>query len=102
MYSAVGKFLSSFIPVLIFATASLAQKTNPNGYNKFFYENGKISSEGYLKNGKPDGYWKNYFPNGKIKIEGNRKNFELDSIWKFYDEKGHLTKTISYKKGEKH
>ncbi|HQQ92993.1 MAG TPA: hypothetical protein PLQ93_00445 [Bacteroidia bacterium] len=78
-----------------------AQQTNPNGYNKFYYENGKLSSEGLMKNGKPDGYWINYYKNGKIKTEGNRKNFLLDSIWKFYDEKGRLSKSIQYKEGKK-
>ena len=74
---------------------------NKNGYNKFFYENGKISSEGYMKDNKPDGYWKNYYENGKPKIEGNRKNFLLDSTWKFYDQKGRVTKLINYKIGKK-
>jgi antitoxin component YwqK of YwqJK toxin-antitoxin module len=78
-----------------------AQTTNPNGYNKFYYENGKISSEGLMKDGKPNGYWKNYYKNGKLKIEGNRRNFLLDSIWKFYDEKGRVTKSIDYKEGKK-
>ena len=43
-----------------------AQKneTDPNGYNKFYYKNGQISSEGYMVNGKPNGYWKNYYPDG--------------------------------------
>lgn len=82
----------------------LSQSTptnNPNGYNKFYYDNGAISSEGFMKDGKPEGYWKNYHKNGKLKIEGNRKNFQLDSIWKFYDEKGRITKSINYKVGKK-
>lgn len=78
-----------------------SQTTNKNGYNKFYYENGKISSEGTMREGKPDGYWKNYYDNGKLKIEGNRKNFVLDSIWKFYDVKGKITKSINYKEGKK-
>lgn len=78
-----------------------SQENNPNGYNRFFHENGKLSSEGYMKQGKPDGYWKNYYKNGKIKIEGNRKNYLLDSVWKFYDEKGRITKYITYLAGKK-
>ncbi len=78
-----------------------SQTTNKNGYNKFYYDNGAISSEGNMVDGKPEGYWKNYHKNGKIKIEGNRKNFQLDSIWKFYDEKGRLQKTVNYKEGKK-
>lgn len=90
-------FLSLVAPVLL-----AQQGSNPNGYNRFYYENGKISSEGTMKDGKPNGYWKNYYKNGKIKIEGNRRNFLLDSVWKFYDEKGRITKTIQYKEGKKH
>ncbi len=89
-------FLSLAVSVL-----QAQQVTNPNGYNRFLYENGKISSEGTMKDGKPNGYWKNYYKNGKLKIEGNRVNFLLDSVWKFYDDKGRLTKTIDYKTGKK-
>ncbi len=78
-----------------------SQTNNQNGYNKFFYENGAVSSEGTMRNGKPDGYWKNYHKNGKLKIEGNRKNFQLDSTWKFYDEKGRIQKLVNYKEGKK-
>ncbi len=97
MRSATGKLLLFLI--LLVSVDFNSQTTNPNGYNRFLYENGKVSSEGYLKNGKPDGYWKNYYPNGKIKIEGNRKNFKLDSTWRFFSERGHLTRTIEYSEG---
>ena len=72
-----------------------------NGSVKYYYDNGKISSEGLMKDAKPDGYWKNYYKNGKIKIEGNRKNYLLDSLWKFYNEQGKINKTIFYKLGKK-
>jgi antitoxin component YwqK of YwqJK toxin-antitoxin module len=72
-----------------------------DGYQKFYFTNGKISSEGTLKNGKPDGYWKSYNQNGTLKSEGNRKNFELDSLWKFYNEEGNLLLEINYQKGKK-
>ncbi|MCC7303719.1 MAG: hypothetical protein IT233_13850 [Bacteroidia bacterium] len=77
------------------------ENTNPNGYNKFYYDNGKISSEGTLKNGKPEGYWKTYYPNGNLKTEGNRKEFKLDSVWKFYGEDGKLQTTITYREDRK-
>ena len=72
-----------------------------NGFNKFYYSNGVLSSQGLLKNGKPDGYWKSYYETGKIKSEGNRVNFELDSLWKFYNEDGKLIVEIYYKSGKK-
>lgn len=96
------KILIVFVLVILIKPYTVfSQETNPNGYNKFYYENGKLSSEGTMKNGKPDGYWKNYHKNGKLKIEGNRKNLLLDSVWKFYDEKGRITKSINYAEGKK-
>jgi uncharacterized protein len=73
----------------------------PNGYNKIFYPNGKVSSEGYMRDGQPDGYWKTYFPSGVIKSEGNRKNHLLDSIWIFYNESGDTLQKVSYIMGKR-
>lgn len=95
-------FLKIFF--LLFPVAIVAQSKqniNPNGYNKFYYDNGKVSSEGPMHNGKPDGYWKTYSQNGTIKSEGNRKNFQLDSVWKFYNELGKLAFEFNYKEGKK-
>jgi len=88
----------------LFTIEMVAQDTthvNPNGYNKFYYDNGAVSSEGNMMNGKPDGYWKNYYENGHLKSEGNRKNYLLDSLWRFYDEDGKLVLEINYKEGKK-
>ena len=98
------KFCSVLFLLFSFFFLSLfsqAQITKPNGYNRYYYENGKISSEGYMRDGKADGYWKTYYKNGKVKIEGNRRQFLLDSIWRFYDEKGRITKSIRYSEGKK-
>lgn len=70
-------------------------------FQRFYYTNGKLNSEGNMRNGKPDGYWKTFHENGKLKSEGNRKNFELDSLWKFYDEDEKLILDLEYKKGKK-
>lgn len=83
--------------IFLFSIFLKAQKIKPNGYNKFTYPSGKISSEGYMKNAKPVGYWKSYYPNGILKTEGNRKNEKLDSVWRFYNRQGHLTQIIDYK-----
>ena len=88
------------VPVL-YSFAQVDQNVNINGYNKFYYENGKISSEGNMRDGRPDGYWKTYSLNGKIKSEGNRKNFQLDSLWKFYDDNGKILTEINYLNGKK-
>lgn len=92
-------FLLFALPLLVFAQPK--NEVNPNGYNTFYYDNGNVSSEGTMRDGKPDGYWKNFYPDGNIKNEGNRLNYELDSTWKFYDENGRINKSFSYKEGKK-
>lgn len=77
------------------------QEEIKDGYVKFYYPNGQVSSEGTMKNGKPDGYWKTYYVTGIIKSEGKRTNFMLDSIWAFYNQKGDTTQKISYMYGKK-
>ena len=70
-------------------------------FKRFFYENGQVSSEGFMKDGVPDGYWVSYHRNGEKKTEGNRVNNELDGLWKFYNEDGQISVSISYKDGKK-
>ena len=90
------------ISFLMLAEFVFAQDTIPKaGFTIFYYPNGKVSSEGLLKNGKPDGYWKSYNEDGTVKSEGNRKNFELDSLWKFYNQDGKVLVEINYKSGRK-
>jgi len=87
---------------ILCSIVSFSQDSSKTGtFTVFKYENGKISSEGKIRNGKPDGYWKTFYENGILKSEGNRKNYELDSIWKFYNEDGKLILDINYSKGKK-
>jgi len=72
-----------------------------DGYMKFYYPNGQVSSEGLMINGKPDGYWKTFYVTGIIKSEGKRTNHMLDSIWLFFDNKGDTIQKISYMYGKK-
>ena len=89
------------ICVALIIKEGFTQEVNSNGFNTFYYINGKVSSAGIMLNGKPNGYWKTYYENGNIKSEGNRKNLLLDSIWKFYNEKGVLSQEYNYKTGKK-
>ncbi len=68
---------------------------------KYFYQDGTLSSEGFLRNGQPDSCWKSYSPKGILLSEGNRKNYLLDGLWKFYDNDGKLQSEIFYKIGKK-
>ncbi|MBQ5512874.1 MAG: hypothetical protein IIT83_04225, partial [Bacteroidales bacterium] len=82
--------------IFVAATYCHAQEVNPNGYNKFYYPDGSISSEGNLRDGKPDGFWKTYYPNGQLKSIGRRTDFQLDSTWLFFDENGDTTSLVNY------
>ncbi len=72
-----------------------------DGYSIIYYKNGKISSEGWMKNGRPDGYWKTYYMTGILKSEGRRKNFLLDSTWVFYSSFGDTIEKINYLYGKR-
>lgn len=72
-----------------------------NGFQQFFYPNGKLASEGTMRNGQPDGYWKSYYETGMLKSEGNRKEFKLDSAWRFYNPEGKLVLKINFRDGKR-
>ncbi len=89
-----------FLGIPFLGLTQFVDSTQEN-YKAFYYEDGKISSEGILRDGKPDGYWITYFLNGLRKSEGNRKNFLLDSTWKFYKENGNIEYKINYLENKK-
>lgn len=64
-------------------------------FQQYRYDNGQISAQGYLLQGRPEGYWENFDPEGNLISEGCRKNFKLEGIWKFY-KKGKIVSEISY------
>jgi len=86
--------------ILLFVSCSHLCAQNGT-YTTYYYDDGTISSEGFLLDGNPNGYWTTYYPSGKIKSEGNRVNFQLDSIWVFYNEEGELSSKITYENGAK-
>lgn len=94
--------ITFFSALLLFSLPYFAQEKLNDGHKKFYYENGVVSSEGEIKNGKPEGYWKTYYPTGILKSEGNRKNYLLDSTWVFYNERGDTIQKINYKANKKH
>lgn len=74
---------------------------NPNGYNRFFYPNKVLQSEGMLVNGKPEGIWKSYHENGILRSEGLRRVGKSDSTWKFFYDSSVLQSLIVYEDGNK-
>lgn len=69
-------------------------------FKQFFYEDGKVSAEGYFLNGQPEGLWKNYDRQGNLVSEGTRKNLLLSGVWKFYQD-GKTVAEIRYEDGRK-
>lgn len=96
-----------FLPILLASFFILGgvraqdEEIDPNGYNRFYHENGELASEGAMKDGKPTGHWKNYYPNGTLRSEGKRAGTKLDSLWRFYDKNGVLEAEIWYEDGKK-
>lgn len=88
-----------FLLPLVHVTAQPDQVKN--GHSVFRYENGNISSEGEMRDGRPDGFWKTFYEDGTLKTEGFRQNFELDSTWKFYRVDGSLERVLNYRAGIK-
>lgn len=95
------KYLVVIVAFFIGLSFAMGQDIDPNGYNKFYYPNGQLSSEGTMKDGQPDGYWKTYYENGNLKSVGNRVDFKLDGSWKFYNESGSIVQDITYRDGKK-
>lgn len=90
------------IALIVFAAATSTLNAQPeNGYQKFFYDNGQLSSEGTMKEGQPVGLWKTYYENGNLKSEGFWNNGKIDSTWVFYYETGVLKDSITYDQGIK-
>jgi len=95
-----------------------------DGYKKAYYLNGKLYSEGSVKNGKEDGFWiywhsngqkaregnfvqgkregihRYWFPNGRLRGEGTFKNDKYDGKWIMHKEDGSETVEQVYKNGE--
>jgi antitoxin component YwqK of YwqJK toxin-antitoxin module len=65
----------------------------------YYYEDGKVWSEGFFKQGKNEGKRITYFENGNKRYEGNYKEDLRAGLWKFYNEQGKLVNQIDYGKG---
>lgn len=89
-------------------------------YRKEYFENGQVSKEGPLENGKAGGSWKSYYKtgevwsegsyvngrndgkvtafykSGKVKYEGQYNKGKRSGVWKFFNERGDLTETRNY------
>jgi antitoxin component YwqK of YwqJK toxin-antitoxin module len=70
-----------FIIILVFSN-SFGQIKN---YEKNYFENGKIESEGWVLDNQKVDYWFFYYENGNKKEEGHYANNKKTKWWRFYD-----------------
>jgi antitoxin component YwqK of YwqJK toxin-antitoxin module len=89
--------------LVLFSIGTLveAQEAIQDGLTKIYYPNGKVSSEGLMRNGKPDGFWRTYYPSGIIKSAGKRTNYLLDSVWVFFNESADTIQKVNYVMGKR-
>ena len=95
-----GNIVFLFVICLHSAAEAFSQcvpAITPDGYNVLCHPNGRVASEGMMRDGKPDGYWKTYHVTGIMSSEGNRVNFLLDSTWVFYTHTGDTSRIINYR-----
>ena len=100
----MNKIVFFFAIFLLFSTEAFSQCVTietPNGHNIICHPNGRVASEGMMRDGKPDGYWKSYYVTGVMMSEGNRINFMMDSTWVFYTLTGDTADIINYRLGKR-
>ncbi|MFT5969560.1 MAG: antitoxin component YwqK of YwqJK toxin-antitoxin module [Flavobacteriales bacterium] len=95
-------YSNSFLILVFILVSSVSVSAQKREFKQYFFNNGKVASEGYLVDGKPDGFWKSFYQDGKPKSQGDRLNFALEGLWKFYDTQGSLKEEIGFKEGKKH
>ena len=85
------------IIVLLISLDAFAEKK----YQKTFYGNGNIKSEGWIENFQKIRFWRFYYENGNLKKEGHFSADKESKYWKFYTRKGHIEKEGHFENGKK-
>lgn len=74
------------------------QKSGPT---KEYHKNGKLSFEGYAKNGELQGPFKSYNENGRLLAEGHMQNGQVNGEVKTYTEAGELEGLEYFRNGSR-
>jgi len=101
-----------------------AQPTYPDGFQREYFEDGRLKSEISYKDGRVDGRCRVYYQSGKLKkqvfyrngiidgkafelyengqfkIEGNYKGGVIDDVNKYYYDNGNLYSFMVYRNGD--
>jgi hypothetical protein len=90
------------IPTLLFVVSISLCNSGLFGqcdYKKNYFSDGKIESEGCMKNNRRDGTWKEYHKNGGVKFEWTYIEGMKQGPYKSYYESGKLNSIGNYKNG---
>ncbi len=82
---------------LLYSSFTFGQKT----YQKNFFDNGTIKSEGWIENNQKIDYWKFYYKNEVLQKEGHFLNDKETEFWYFYTESGTKKSEGHFRKGKK-
>ncbi len=108
----------------IITEPTVQEKTIPDGDYVEYHENGALSIQGQILNGRKEGLWVSFHdngnkqsestysngvlhgktatfhPNGQLMYLGYFKHGERDAVWAFYNENGTQLKEVIYDSGK--
>lgn len=82
---------------IILITVTITSET----YQKKYYENGELKSEGWVDNQRKIKYWYYYHSNGNIKSKGHYDDNLKVKYWHYFDINGNKTKEGRYQNNAK-
>lgn len=65
----------------------------------FWFDNGKVWSEGYFEHDIRTGKAFVYHKNGQLYYQGKYSNGKKEGVWKFYNNQGQIENVVTYKNG---
>lgn len=87
--------------VLMILIPCIAAGESKAFYKKEYFKNGKIKSEGWVKDGKKTKFWKFYDPYGVLRSEGHYSEGNKTDYWFYYRADSKKLKEGSFKNGVK-
>ncbi|RKE98418.1 toxin-antitoxin system YwqK family antitoxin [Ichthyenterobacterium magnum] len=91
------KHITLFLFILFSCLSAFGQKT----YQKTYFDNGNLKSEGWVENNQKTKYWKFYYKNGTLKKEGRFNKGKETKYWYFYRADGTKEKEGHFNNGVK-
>jgi len=106
---------SSLMLVLLISCSQPVKETYPNGavkrevisgegdtlIEKYYFEDGKPSSEAYYLDDALNGTWKTWFSNGNQESRGVFKDRKQEGVWSYFTDEGTKIEETTFKSGIK-